>query len=430
MADYKHPETIALHGGTYRSDPATTAVAVPIYQTTSYQFKDAKTAANLFGLKEFGNIYTRIMNPTCNVLEERVAALEGGVAGLSVGSGQAASAFCVQNLAQTGDNIVASTDLYGGTVNLFKNTLRQQGIEVRFADPIDPKNFEKLTDNKTRAYYGETLPNPYLRVFPIKEVSDIGRKHSIPLIMDNTASPVICKPLEHGAAIVIHSLTKYIGGHGNSIGGIIVDGGNFDWIKDRKRQPLMNEPDQSYGGAIWADAVPVLTGANIPFAIRARVVLLRDLGAPLSPFNAWQIIQGLETVGLRMKQHCSNAEKVVEFLSSNKKVKSVIYSTKHQGEILARAKKYLKGGNGALVGIDLGTVEAGAKFINNLKMLYHVANIGDARSLAIHPASTTHSQLPPEDQLAAGVKPGYVRLSIGIEHPDDIIADIKQALEA
>jgi len=321
MADYKHPETIALHGGTYRSDPATTAVAVPIYQTTSYQFKDAKTAANLFGLKEFGNIYTRIMNPTCNVLEERVAALEGGVAGLCVGSGQAASAFCVQNLAQTGDNIVASTDLYGGTVNLFKNTLRQQGIEVRFADPIDPKNFEKLTDNKTRAYYGETLPNPYLRVFPIKEVSDIGRKHSIPLIMDNTASPVICKPLEHGAAIVIHSLTKYIGGHGNSIGGIIVDGGNFDWIKDRKRQPLMNEPDQSYGGAIWADAVPVLTGANIPFVIRARVVLLRDLGAPLSPFNAWQIIQGLETVGLRMKQHCSNAEKVVEFLSSNKKSK-------------------------------------------------------------------------------------------------------------
>ena len=331
MADYKHPETIALHGGTYRSDPATTAVAVPIYQTTSYQFKDAKTAANLFGLKEFGNIYTRIMNPTCNVLEERVAALEGGVAAVAVGSGQAASAFCVQNLAQTGDNIVASTDLYGGTVNLFKNTLRQLGIEVRFADPSDPKNFEKLTDEKTRAYYGETLPNPYLRVFPIKEVSDIGRKHGIPLIMDNTASPVICKPFEHGAAIVVYSLTKYIGGHGTSIGGIIVDGGNFDWIKDRKRQPLMNEPDQSYGGAIWTDAVPVLTGANIPFVIRARVVLLRDLGAPLAPFNAWQIIQGLETVGLRMKQHCSNAEKVVEFLSSNKKVKSVIYQLNHKG---------------------------------------------------------------------------------------------------
>ena len=247
--------------------------------------------------------------------------------------------------------------------------------------------------------------------------------------MDNTAAPIICKPLEHGAAIVMHSLTKYIGGHGTSIGGIIVDGGNFDWIKDRKRQPLLNEPDQSYGGAVWADAVPVLTGANIPFVIRARVVLLRDLGAPLSPFNAFQVIQGLETLALRMKQHNSNAEKVVEFLKSHKKVKKVIYSTNYDGEILARAKKYLKGGNGALVGIDLGTVEAGAKFIDKLKLLYHVANIGDARSLAIHPASTTHSQLPPEDQLAAGVTPGYVRLSIGIEHPDDIIGDIKQALE-
>jgi O-acetylhomoserine (thiol)-lyase len=405
-------------------------VAVPIYQTTSYQFKDAKTAANLFGLKEFGNIYTRIMNPTCNVLEERVAALEGGVAACAVGSGQAATAMCIQNLAQAGDNIVASTDLYGGTVNLFKNTLRQQGIEVRFADPADPKNFEKLTDEKTRAYYGETLPNPYLRVFPIKEVSDIGRKHGIPLVMDNTAAPVICKPLAHGAAIVLHSLTKFIGGHGTSIGGIVVDGGNFDWIKDRKRQPLLNEPDQSYGGAIWTDAVPVLTGANIPFIIRFRVVLLRDTGAPLAPFNAWQIIQGLETVGLRMKQHCSNAEKVITFLETQKKVKNVIYPTNHQGEIKERAKKYLNGGNGALVGVDLGTVEAGAKFIDNLKMLYHVANIGDARSLAIHPASTTHSQLSPEEQLAAGVTPGYVRLSIGIEHSDDIIADIKQALAA
>ena len=430
MATYKNPETIALHGGDYRSDPATTAVAVPIYQTTSYQFKNAETAANLFGLKEFGNIYTRIMNPTVDVLEKRVAALEGGAAALAVGSGQAASAYCVQNLAQTGDNIVASTDLYGGTVNLFKNTLRQQGIEVRFADPADPKNFEKLTDDKTRAYYGESCPNPYLRVFPIKEVADIGRKKGIPLIIDNTAAPVICKPLEHGAAIVMHSLTKYIGGHGTSIGGIIVDGGNFDWIKDRKRQPLLNEPDQSYGGAVWADVVPVLTGANIPFIIRARVVLLRDLGAPLSPFNAWQIIQGLETVGLRMKQHCSNAEKVVAFLETQKKVKNVIYPTNHQGEIKDRALRYMKGGYGSLVGMDLGTVENGAKFINNLKMFYHVANIGDARSLAIHPASTTHSQLPPKDQLAAGVTPGYVRLSIGIEHPDDIIADIRQSLAA
>ena len=430
MSKIKHPETIGLHGGEYRADPATTSVAVPIYQTTSYQFKNAETAANLFGLKEFGNIYTRIMNPTCDVLEKRVAALEGGMAAVAVGSGQAASAFCVQNVCQACDNIVSSTDLYGGTVNLFKNTLRMQGIEVRFADPADPKNFEKLTDEKTRAYYGESCPNPYLRVFPIKEVADIGKKHGIPLIIDNTAAPVICRPLEHGAAVVMHSLTKYIAGHGTSIGGIIVDSGTFDWVKDPKRQPLFNEPDPSYNGAVWGRDVPKLTGANIPFAIRARVVLLRDLGAPLSPFNAFQIIQGLETVALRMKQHCSNAEKVVKFLESQKKVKNVIYPTNHQGEIRERAKRYMKGGYGSLVGMDLGTKEAGAKFIDNLKLLYHVANIGDARSLAIHPASTTHSQLNDKQLAEAGVTPGYVRLSIGIEHPDDIIADIEQALAA
>ena len=430
MSKIKHPETIGLHGGEYRADPATTSVAVPIYQTTSYQFKNAETAANLFGLKEFGNIYTRIMNPTCDVLEKRVAALEGGMAAVAVGSGQAASAFCVQNVCQAGDNIVSSTDLYGGTVNLFKNTLRMQGIEVRFADPADPKNFEKLTDEKTRAYYGESCPNPYLRVFPIKEVADIGKKHGIPLIIDNTAAPVICKPLEHGAAVVMHSLTKYIACHGTSIGGIIVDSGTFDWVKDPKRQPLFNQPDPSYNGAVWGRDVPKLTGANIPFAIRARVVLLRDLGAPLSPFNAFQIIQGLETVALRMKQHCSNAEKVVKFLESQKKVKNVIYPTNHQGEIRERAKRYMKGGYGSLVGMDLGTKEAGAKFIDNLKLLYHVANIGDARSLAIHPASTTHSQLNDKQLAEAGVTPGYVRLSIGIEHPDDIIADIEQALAA
>ena len=426
----KHPETIGLHGGEYRSDPATTAVAVPIYQTTSYQFKNAETAANLFGLKEFGNIYTRINNPTCDILEKRVAALEGGLAAVAVGSGQAASAFCVQNVCQAGDNIVSSTDLYGGTVNLFKNTLSMQGIEVRFADPKDPKNFEKLTDEKTRAYYGESCPNPYLRVFPIKEVADIGRKHGVPLIIDNTAAPVICRPLEHGAAIVMHSLTKYIGGHGTSIGGIIVDGGNFDWAANPKKQPLFNQPDPSYNGAIWGRDVPKMTGANVAFAIRARVVLLRDLGAPLSPFNAFQIIQGLETVALRMKQHCANAEKVVKFLETEKKVKNVIYPTNHQGEIRDRAKRYMKGGYGSLVGMDLGSKEAGAKFIDSLKLLYHVANIGDARSLAIHPASTTHSQLNEKQLAEAGVTPGYVRLSIGIEHPDDIISDIKQALAA
>jgi O-acetylhomoserine (thiol)-lyase len=429
--EIKNPETIALHGGEYRCDPATTSVAVPIYRTTSYQFKDTETAANLFALKEFGNIYTRIMNPTNDVLEKRVAALEGGLACVSVGSGQAASTFAITNCCQAGDNFISSTDLYGGTVNLFTHTLKKLGIEVRYADPADPNNFKKLIDEKTRCIYAETLPNPYLRVFPIKEVADIGRKHNIPLIMDNTAAPIICKPFEHGAAVVIHSLTKFIGGHGTVIGGCLIDGGNFDWTADAKRQPLYNEPDASYGGAVWGKVVPELTGANIAFAVRARVVLLRDLGAPLSPDNAFGIIQGMETVALRMKQHCANAEKVVDFLTKNKNVDRVIYPSLHKGDIGSRAKKYLKGGNGGLVGVEVkGGVEAGKKFIEALKMFYHVANIGDARSLAIHPATTTHSQLTKEELLAAGVTPGYVRLSIGIEHPDDIIADLNQALDA
>ena len=424
-----NPETIALHGGDYRSDPTTKAVAVPIYRTTSYQFDSTEHAANLFGLKEFGNIYTRIMNPTNDALEKRVAALEGGLSCLTVSSGQTASTFAILNVAQSGDNIVSSTDLYGGTVALFTHTLKKLGIEVRYADPADPKNFEKAIDNKTRAFYGETLPNPYLRVFPIKEVSDIGRKYNIPLIMDNTAAPILCKPLEHGAAVVIHSLTKYIGGHGTVVGGCLVDGGNFDWTADPKRQPLFNEPDGSYGGAIWGKVVPELTGANVAFAVRARVVLLRDLGAALSPDNAFGIIQGLETVALRMKQHCENAQKVVEYLLKHKDVSKVIYPTEHKGEIANRATRYLKGGKGGLVGIELvGGIEAGKKFIEALKMFYHVANIGDARSLAIHPASTTHSQLTEKELLAAGVTSGYVRLCIGIEHIDDIIEDLDQAL--
>jgi len=427
----KNPETIALHGGDYRSDPATTAVAVPIYRTTSYQFNNTDHAANLFALKEFGNIYTRIMNPTNDVLEKRLAALEGGLACVTVGSGQAASTFSIVNVCQSGDNFISSTDLYGGTVNLFTHTLKKLGIEVRYADPSDPKNFEKLIDDKTRAIYAESLPNPYLRVFPIKEVSDIGRKHNIPLIVDNTASPVICKPIEHGAAVVVHSLTKYIGGHGTVIGGCLVDGGNFDWTANPKRQPLFNEPDPSYGGAVWGKVVPELTGANVAFAVRARVILLRDLGSCLSPDNAFQHIQGLETLPLRFKQHCSNAEKVVSFLSSQKNVEKVIYPTLYKGEVANRTKKYFKGGNGALVGIEIkGGVEAGKKFIDSLKLHYHVANIGDARSLAIHPATTTHSQLTEKELLAAGVTPGYVRLSVGIEHPDDIIADLKQALDS
>jgi len=307
-------ETLVLHAG-YRRDSATNSVAVPIYQTTSYQFDSTEHAANLFALKELGNIYTRIMNPTVDVLEKRVAALEGGVAALAVGSGQAATTFAVMNLCQAGDNIVSSTDLYGGTWNLFANTLKQFGVEVRFVDPADPEAFARATDARTRCYYAETLPNPKLQVFPIAEVAEIGRRLGVPLIMDNTAAPVICRPLAHGAAVVMHSTTKFIGGHGTSIGGIIVDGGNFDWAAHPERFPLLTTPDPSYHGAVWTEAVKPL--GPIAYIIRARVVLLRDLGAPMSPFNAFLFLQGLETLPLRMERHCANALKVAAFLAAH-----------------------------------------------------------------------------------------------------------------
>ena len=423
----RNPETIVLHGGNYRADPATTAVAVPIYQTTSYQFNSTEHAANLFALKELGNIYTRIMNPTQAVLEERVAALEGGVAALAVASGQAASLFAVQNICHAGDNFICSTDIYGGTWNLFQNTMGTMGIECRFVDPADPENFRRATDAKTRCYYGETLPNPKLAVFPIAEVAKIGRELGVPLIMDNTACPVLCQPIKHGAAITMHSTTKYIGGQGTSIGGIIVDGGNFDWEKHAERFPMLNKPDPSYHGAVWTQAVKPL--GPIAYILKARVTLLRDVGAAMSPFNAFMFIQGLETIALRMRQHCSNASAVVQYLAKHSKVSKVIYPGVMSGETKRRADVYLKGGYGGLVGFELkGGRDAGRKFIDSLKMFYHVANIGDARSLAIHPASTTHSQLTPEEQAKTGVTDGYVRLSIGIEHVDDILADLDQAL--
>ena len=424
----KHPETLALHAG-WRRDSATHSVAVPIYQTTSFQFDNAQNAASLFALKELGNIYTRIMNPTTDALEQRVAALEGGVAALAVASGQAASAYAIQNLARAGDNVVASTDLYGGTWNLFANTLKDQGIEVRFVDPADPLAFARATDERTRAYYAETLPNPKLRPFPIAEVAAIGRPLGIPLIMDNTAAPTLVKPFEHGAAVVVYSLTKYLGGHGTSIGGLIVDGGNFDWEAHPARQPLLNTPDPSYHGAVWSQAVKPL--GPIAYIIRARVVLLRDLGAALSPFNAFQIIQGVETVALRMSRHCENAQAVAGFLGEREEVTRVIHPSTLTGTAAEWAAKYLPRGKGGLVGFELaGGAEAGRRFIDALKLFYHVANIGDSRSLAIHPASTTHSQLSPDEQIQTGVSPGYVRLSIGIEHIDDILADLAQALDA
>ena len=428
MSSKTNPETLVLHAG-HRSDPTTGAVAVPIYQTTSYQFQDADHAARLFALEEGGNIYTRIMNPTQSVLEDRVTALEGGAAALALASGQAASAFALQNLASAGDNVVSSTDLYGGTWNLFNNTLKAQGIEVRFVDPADPESFRAATDDRTRAYYAETLPNPKLQVFPIKEVADIGREFGIPLVMDNTAAPILCRPFDHGAALVVYSLTKYIGGHGTSIGGMIVDGGNFDWEAFPERQPALNTPDPSYHGAVWAEAAKPL--GPIAYILRARTVLLRDLGACLSPMNSFLILQGLETLPLRMREHCRNAAAAANWLDKQPAVTEVIYPDHQTGEARRRADTYLSGGYGGLVGFELqGGREAGRKFIDSLKMLYHVANIGDARSLAIHPASTTHSQLSPEEQLATGVTDGYVRLSVGIEHIDDIIADLDQALSA
>ena len=424
-----HPETISIHGGSFRKDASTNSVAVPIYQTTAYEFNNQEHASNLFSLKELGNIYSRIMNPTTAVLEERIAILEGGLAAVAVSSGQAASAYAIQNLCEAGDNIVSSTDLYGGTWNQFANTFKRLGIEVRFADPKNPSNFEKLTDEKTRGYYGETLPNPKLTVFPIAEVAKIGLKYGIPLIIDNTAAPLTCKPLKHGASIVVHSLTKWIGGHGTSVGGIIVDGGKFDWTKFPKRHPLYNTPEPSYWNWILGKVVPEALGSNITFAVRARFILLRDFGSALSPNNAFNIIQGLETLALRFKKHQENAKKVAIFLGKHKNVSKVIYPGLHEGENKKRAIKYLESGYGSLVGIELKDgFEAGKLFINKLKLFYHVANIGDTRSLAIHPASTTHSQLSSADQLRSGVTPGYIRLSIGIENIEDILLDIDQAL--
>ena len=424
----KHPETLVLHAG-YRSDSATGAVAVPIYQTTSYQFEHSEHAANLFALKELGNIYTRIMNPTTAVLETRIAAIEGGAAALAVSSGQAASAMAIQNIAHSGDNIVSSTDLYGGTWNLFANTLKEQGIEVRFVDPREPQAFAQATDARTRAYYAETLPNPKLQVFPIREVADIGRAQGVPLIVDNTAAPILCRPLDHGAAIVVYSTTKYIGGHGTSIGGMIVDGGNFDWEAQADRFPMLNQPDPSYHGAVWTQAVKPL--GPIAYILRARVILLRDLGAAMSPFNAFLFLQGLETLPLRIREHCRNTQAVADYLKGHPSVTRVIYPGFMEGEEKRRAATYLKGGFGGLVGFELkGGREAGRRFIDSLKIFYHVANLGDARSLAIHPATTTHSQLTPEEQLAAGVSESYVRLSVGLEHIDDILADLDQALAA
>jgi O-acetylhomoserine (thiol)-lyase len=418
-----HPQTKVLHSS-YRSDKTTNSVTVPIYQTTAFEFDSAEHAANLFALKEGGNIYTRLTNPTCEIFEKRMADLHGGTAALAVSSGQTATMFSVLNLCEKGDNFVSSTDLYGGSHTLFSSTFKKMGIEVRFADPKNPENFKELIDEKTRCIYAETLPNPKLEVFPISEVAKIANSANIPLIMDNTCAPIICNPFDFGASIIVYSTTKYIGGHGTSLGGMIIESGDFDWKSAKDTLPLLNEPDESYHGIVWSDF------EKSAYIIKARSTLLRDVGGAMSPFNAFSFIQGLETLPLRMRAHCENATKIASFLENHPKVLKVIHPSVMSGVAKQRADKYLCHGQGALMGIELkGGIEAGRKFIDNLKLFYHVANIGDARSLAIHPATTTHQQLTKEEQLASGVTEGYVRLSIGIEYPEDLIADLTQALE-
>ncbi len=416
--------TQQLHAG-YSPDPTTGSRAVPIYNTTSYQFKNAEHAANLFALKEFGNIYTRIMNPTTDVLEQRLAALEGGAAGLAASSGHAAQAMAVFTICEAGDHIVSSSHLYGGTYNQFNHTLRRLGIDVTFVDPSDPKNFEAAIRPNTKIIYGETLGNPDLFVFPFEEVSAIAKAAGIPLMIDNTfATPYLCRPFEWGANIITHSTTKFITGNGSAIGGAIIDGFNFDWSQSRFSS--FNTPDPSYHGLVYS----ALTGMGLPpFAIKARVAVLRDIGASQAPFNSWNALAGIETLNLRMDRHTSNAQKVAEYLEGHADVSWVAYPGLKSHPHYARAKKYLPKGASAILGFGIkGGREAGRKFIDNLKLFSHVANVGDSRSLAIHPATTTHSQLSEEEMVTAGVTPDFVRLSVGLEEIDDILWDLEQAL--
>lgn len=422
-------ETLALHAG-QQVDPTSKSRAVPIYQTTSYVFDDTSHAARLFALQEFGNIYTRIMNPTTDVLEKRIAALEGGTAAIATASGHAAQILAFTNLCEAGDEIVSSNSLYGGSYNQLHYTLPKLGIKVHFVDPSDPRNFEKAVTDKTKLFFGETLGNPKLDTFPIREVAEIGRKHGIPLAIDNTlATPYLVRPFEHGAAIVVHSLTKFMGGHGTSIGGVVVDGGNFDYSSGRF--PNFTEPDPSYHGLKFWEVFGNFPGlGNVAFGLKARVQGLRDQGQCISPFNSFLILQGLETLHLRMERHSQNAQAVAEYLASHPLVDWVYFPglTSHTDH--ARARQYFdRGLYGAIVGFGIkGGYDSATKFIDRLKLFSLLANVGDAKSLVIHPASTTHQQLSPEEQLSAGVSPDYIRLSVGIENVDDILGDLEQAL--
>ncbi|HXE40298.1 MAG TPA: aminotransferase class I/II-fold pyridoxal phosphate-dependent enzyme [Azonexus sp.] len=419
-------ETLAVHGG-YSPDPTTKAVAVPIYQTTSYAFDSTQHGADLFDLKVAGNIYTRIMNPTQDVLEKRIAAMEGGIAGLALASGQAAITYAIQTIAEAGDNIVSAATLYGGTYNLFAHTFPQYGIDVRFADYRDPTSFEPLIDARTKAIYCESVGNPLGNITDFEKLAEIAHRHGVPLIVDNTVpSPYLCRPIEYGADIVVHSLTKYIGGHGNSIGGIIVDSGKFPWAEHKQKFKRLNEPDVSYHGVVYTEAL-----GPAAYIGRARVVPLRNMGAAISPFNAFLILQGVETLALRMDRICANALAVAQFLQKHPKVNWVNYAGLPDHKDHALVEKYMGGkASGILTFGVKGDLEGGGRFQDALQLFTRLVNIGDAKSLACHPASTTHRQLSPAELVKAGVSEDMIRLSVGIEHIDDLLADLEQALNA
>lgn len=436
-------DTLALHGG-QEVDPSTHSRAVPIYQTTSYVFEDSKDAADLFGLKKFGNIYTRLMNPTTDVLEKRVALLDGGVGAVAVASGQSAITLACLNITNSGDEIISTSALYGGTYNLFSHTFPKMGIKVKFVDSNNPKDFEKAITDKTKLIFVESIGNPKLNISDFEKLAEVAHRNKIPLIVDNTVpTPYLCRPIEHGADIVVYSATKFLGGHGTSIGGLIVDSGKFNWVTGSRIQdndpstysnnsvssgkfPDLTEPDPSYHGVIYTEAFKELA-----YIIKVRIQLLRDMGPAISPFNSFLILQGIETLPLRMQRHCENALKVAEFLKGNKYVNWVNYPGLKDNPNYELAQKYMPKGQSAIIGFGIkGSLEAGVKFIDNLKLLSHLANIGDAKSLVIHPASTTHQQLQPKERLSTGVTDDFIRLSVGLEDIDDIIQDITQALEA
>lgn len=429
---FRTAETAAIHGGYEWRLGITPPVVTPIFQTSAYELPSAADAAGIFDLEQDGHAYTRLNNPTCDVLEERMAAVDGAVAGLAVSSGQAAITVALLNLCQAGDNIVSSNELYGGSWNLLANTFKRFGIETRFVSPSDPKNFAAATDERTRCYFGETLPNPRLTVFPIEDVAALAEQEGVPLVLDNTMVPYVCRPIQHGAHILVYSATKYIGGHGSSLGGLILDSGRFDWEAHADRHPLLTEPDEAHGGVVWTRTGKGLDSplGRSSYLLKARETVVRDLGPCLSPFNAWLLLQGLETLHLRMRAHGENARAVSDFLTAHPKVAAVRHPSLAEGEEAERAARYFGENGGPLVQFELtGGREAGCRFIESLRLVSHVTNVGDVRSLATHPASTTHAQLPEQEQLAAGVTQGSIRLSVGVEHIDDLLADLSQALD-